>query len=238
MAGTAQLDAHLTAGRSSDVRLTGSAPLTASGALNLKLTGKLDAALANPLLEARGERAAGTLAVALTMTGTARSPEIGGTLQLDARGPARLCPGPASCRHQRSVDRGPGCAQNLESYRARTTGRAVNDRHDRRAAAEHPAGAAADGEQRPAPRQRPAHRESRRRSQGAGDPAPAPRRVWQDPAEPHGRSAFPTLCRRTLRSSMCAAPVRRRRRRPSTGWSSAWTFRCMPRGRCWCKGAG
>ena len=82
MAGTAQLDAHLTAGRSSDVRLTGSAPLTASGALNLKLTGKLDAALANPLLEARGERAAGTLAVALTMTGTARSPEIGGTLQL------------------------------------------------------------------------------------------------------------------------------------------------------------
>ena len=81
-ANAAQLDVHLTAGSSSDVRLTGSAPLTASGALNLKLAGKLDAALANPILEARGERAAGTLTVALALSGAARSPEIGGTLEL------------------------------------------------------------------------------------------------------------------------------------------------------------
>lgn len=81
-ADAAQVDAHLSAGRASQLTLTGTAPLSANGTLNLKLTGKLDAALANPMLEARGERAAGALAVNATVTGAPRSPEIGGTIDL------------------------------------------------------------------------------------------------------------------------------------------------------------
>ena len=78
----AQLDAQLGAGPTSQLSLTGRAPLSADGALNLKLQGKVDAALANPLLEARGERANGTLSVDATVTGAARAPEVGGTVDL------------------------------------------------------------------------------------------------------------------------------------------------------------
>jgi translocation and assembly module TamB len=82
MVHAAQLDARLSAGRASQLTLTGGVPLSANGALNLKLTGSFDAELANSMLEARGERAAGALAVNATVTGTPRSPEIGGTIDL------------------------------------------------------------------------------------------------------------------------------------------------------------
>jgi translocation and assembly module TamB len=78
----AQLDAQLGAGPASQLSLTGKVPLSPDGALNLKLQGKVDAALANPLLEARGERAAGTLAVDAAVTGPARAPQVGGTVDL------------------------------------------------------------------------------------------------------------------------------------------------------------
>jgi translocation and assembly module TamB len=81
-AGAAQLDARLSAGGSSQLALTGTAPFSADGVLNLKLTGKLDAAVVNPLLEAHGERAAGTLALNATVSGTARSPEVAGTIDV------------------------------------------------------------------------------------------------------------------------------------------------------------
>lgn len=79
---SAQLDARLSAGAGSQLSLSGTAPLAAEGVLNLKLTGKLDAALANPILQARGERAAGALTVNATLNGAPRSPAIGGTLDL------------------------------------------------------------------------------------------------------------------------------------------------------------
>jgi translocation and assembly module TamB len=78
----AQIDAKLTAGDTSQLALTGSTPLGAAGKLNFKLAGKLDAALANPMLEARGERAAGVLSVDTGVTGDSRSPEIAGTIDL------------------------------------------------------------------------------------------------------------------------------------------------------------
>jgi translocation and assembly module TamB len=84
----AQLDAQLSAGGASQLALAGNAPLGAVGALNLKLSGKLDAALANPILEARGQRAEGALSVDATVAGNPRSPEIGGTLDL-AQGDVR-----------------------------------------------------------------------------------------------------------------------------------------------------
>jgi translocation and assembly module TamB len=82
MGKAAQLDARLNAGRASELTLTGTTPLDTQGAFDLKLNGKLDAGLANPLLEARGERLAGDLTVNATVRGAVRSPEVGGTIDL------------------------------------------------------------------------------------------------------------------------------------------------------------
>lgn len=79
---TADVSAELDAGTASRVRMTGRAPVTAAGNVDLKLSGKMDVALANSFLEARGERAAGTLTVDATVSGSARAPQIGGTVEL------------------------------------------------------------------------------------------------------------------------------------------------------------
>jgi translocation and assembly module TamB len=79
---TAVVDAKLAAGTGSNLALTGRAPLGADGALDLKLTGNLDVGLLNPILEARGRHATGTLVVDTNVTGTAVAPEIGGTVHL------------------------------------------------------------------------------------------------------------------------------------------------------------
>jgi translocation and assembly module TamB len=78
----AQLDAHASAGHASQLTVGGNVPLKTNGTLDLKVSGKLDVGLMNPLLEARGERAAGALAVKATVTGTPTSPEVQGTLDL------------------------------------------------------------------------------------------------------------------------------------------------------------
>jgi translocation and assembly module TamB len=82
MGTTADVQATLSAGRDSHLELTGRAPLTASSMVDLKLSGHLDAAFANALLEAHGERAAGTLTVDATVTGPAQTAEIGGSIEL------------------------------------------------------------------------------------------------------------------------------------------------------------
>lgn len=79
---TANVSATLHAGAGSQLKMSGLAPLDAAGAVNLKLAGRVDAALANSFLEARGERAAGTVTLDATVTGTAQTPQIGGTIQL------------------------------------------------------------------------------------------------------------------------------------------------------------
>lgn len=82
-AGSVRLDAQLNAGPGTALALAGSAPLnTEDSSVDLKLTGKLDAALANPLLEAQGRRATGTVAVNVAVGGSASSPEVSGTLDL------------------------------------------------------------------------------------------------------------------------------------------------------------
>jgi len=82
MGQAARLDAHLKTGRDSQLALTGTMPLNVQGALDLRLNGKLDAELGNPWLEARGERLSGALTINATVTGAARSPKVGGTLDL------------------------------------------------------------------------------------------------------------------------------------------------------------
>jgi translocation and assembly module TamB len=79
---TADLFAQLDAGSASRLTMSGRAPLGATGAVALRVAGKLDAALMNSILEARGERAAGTISVKASVAGTAREPKIHGVVQL------------------------------------------------------------------------------------------------------------------------------------------------------------
>jgi translocation and assembly module TamB len=85
---TADIDARLLAGSASRFSVTGRAPLSADGALDLKINGTLDVGMINPLLEARGQHAAGELQVDATVEGSAAAPRIGGTVNL-AKGSLR-----------------------------------------------------------------------------------------------------------------------------------------------------
>ena len=85
---TANVDAKLSAGSASQLALSGRTALAANGALDLKLVGKLDMGLLNPLLEARGRHVTGDVAIDTTVTGDVASPEIGGTIRL-AKGSVR-----------------------------------------------------------------------------------------------------------------------------------------------------
>ncbi|HEY1312682.1 MAG TPA: translocation/assembly module TamB domain-containing protein, partial [Steroidobacteraceae bacterium] len=78
---SAQIDAHLVAG-TSKLNLTGRAPLGADGSSDLKINGAVDVGIINPLLEARGQHAAGDLNVDATVTGNVAQPQIAGTVNL------------------------------------------------------------------------------------------------------------------------------------------------------------
>ncbi|KAF2989630.1 translocation/assembly module TamB domain-containing protein [Methylocystis sp. MJC1] len=73
------VDADVAVGPSSKLKITGSAPL-GEGALDLAVKGALDAALANTMLAANGQTAAGKANVDLRLTGPAASPIIGGSV--------------------------------------------------------------------------------------------------------------------------------------------------------------
>lgn len=85
---SANLFAELDAGSASRMTLSGRAPLSTSGTVALRIAGKLDAALMNSILEARGERAAGTITVKASVAGTAHEPQIRGVVEL-AKGDLR-----------------------------------------------------------------------------------------------------------------------------------------------------
>jgi translocation and assembly module TamB len=78
----ADIEMRLTAGNNSHVTLTGQAPLTPAGSLALKLAGTLDVALVNPLIEASGRHATGTIDVNTAIAGTVAAPEITGSMRL------------------------------------------------------------------------------------------------------------------------------------------------------------
>ena len=79
---SAQIDASLSSGGKSQLRISGRAPLDADGALNLKLAGRADLGLVSPLFEASGRRVAGELNIESAITGTATVPQISGTINL------------------------------------------------------------------------------------------------------------------------------------------------------------
>jgi translocation and assembly module TamB len=79
---TAVIDAKLSAGKASQIILSGKAPLSYEGAFNLKLNGNIDVGVLNPLTEPSGKHVAGEVTVDTTVTGNARQPEIKGTVRL------------------------------------------------------------------------------------------------------------------------------------------------------------
>jgi translocation and assembly module TamB len=85
---TADIDAHLVAGTTSRLSVVGRVPIAAAGALDLKISGSLDVGVINPILEARGQHAAGELKFDAAVTGSVAAPEIGGTVSL-AKGSMR-----------------------------------------------------------------------------------------------------------------------------------------------------
>jgi len=83
---TADFNVHLVAGAGSQLNISGRAPMAQSGALDLKLAGSMPVSLFNPLLEARGQHAAGLLEVNAAITGSVAEPQMGGTLSLSQGG--------------------------------------------------------------------------------------------------------------------------------------------------------
>jgi translocation and assembly module TamB len=78
----AAIGASLSSGSISLLTVAGSAPLSADGALDLTILGKLDVGLANPLLEARGMHGGGQLTVDAAVGGSAAAPQIRGEITL------------------------------------------------------------------------------------------------------------------------------------------------------------
>jgi translocation and assembly module TamB len=79
---TANVSAELDAGSKSRLTISGTAPMSRTGTVALKLAGKMDVTLMNSILEQRGERAGGTLTVNASVSGAASEPQIRGVVQL------------------------------------------------------------------------------------------------------------------------------------------------------------
>ena len=72
------VSATINAGRGASLTLRGTAPLNATGALDLSAQGRVDAALANTVLAVNGQRLTGNVAIDMRAGGTASSPHLSG----------------------------------------------------------------------------------------------------------------------------------------------------------------
>ena len=80
--GRTSLDLTVNAGSGNAIRVTGSAPLSADGALDVKIDGSLDAGLANAALSVGGRHVSGALTVAMQLRGTVAKPQAQGSIRL------------------------------------------------------------------------------------------------------------------------------------------------------------
>lgn len=78
----ATVDADVAAGRFGTLRITGSAPLDASGDLALRVSGRTDLAVANAFLSTSGRRVTGSAALDLSVSGAVADPQIQGSVTL------------------------------------------------------------------------------------------------------------------------------------------------------------
>lgn len=79
---TTSVNATLAGGNAINLAVTGTAPLSADGALDLAAKGRLDAALANATLGASGQRVTGAIDVDMRATGSASAPRLAGGASL------------------------------------------------------------------------------------------------------------------------------------------------------------
>lgn len=79
---TATLDAILEAGKNGHVTLAGTAPLTAGGSLNLRLAGRADLALLDPMLASGGQRMRGAIEMDALVSGSLAAPRVRGSANL------------------------------------------------------------------------------------------------------------------------------------------------------------
>jgi translocation and assembly module TamB len=77
----AQVDAQIRVG-SSQLKIAGRAPISPTGNLDLRVSGTVDLAMANPILAAGGRRVRGRLTPDITIAGTIAAPRVTGTAQL------------------------------------------------------------------------------------------------------------------------------------------------------------
>jgi translocation and assembly module TamB len=80
--GRASIDGRVSAGRGAEMSVTGSLPIGPGGALALRARVNLEAALANTLLSAGGQRLAGRVSVDAGVTGTLSAPRVEGDATL------------------------------------------------------------------------------------------------------------------------------------------------------------
>ncbi len=80
--GRTTLDIAVKAGAANTLRVTGSAPLSTDGALDVRIDGRLDARLANNLLSASGRSVSGAVAIALQVRGPIAKPQAQGSIRL------------------------------------------------------------------------------------------------------------------------------------------------------------
>ncbi|WP_408737027.1 translocation/assembly module TamB domain-containing protein [Acetobacter fallax] len=79
---TARVNAHLAAGPKLNVEANGTVPTSKTGPIGLQTHGNLDLSLANAMLGASGRQALGQISFALSVAGTAASPQATGTVTL------------------------------------------------------------------------------------------------------------------------------------------------------------
>jgi translocation and assembly module TamB len=80
--GRTSVDLTAKAGDRASLRVTGSAPLSSDGALDLKIDGKLDAGLANNALSPTGRSVTGAITIAAQLRGTVAKPEAQGSIRI------------------------------------------------------------------------------------------------------------------------------------------------------------
>jgi len=76
------VSATVNAGRGANLTLRGTAPLNATGPLDLTAQGRVDAGLANPMLGASGQRVTGAITLDMRAGGTASAPRLSGAATL------------------------------------------------------------------------------------------------------------------------------------------------------------
>jgi translocation and assembly module TamB len=84
--GRTSIDANVDLGKAGALRIAGSAPLSADGALDVRATGRIDLAIANSMLGASGQRASGAAEIDMRLQGAPAKPRALGSITLNGGG--------------------------------------------------------------------------------------------------------------------------------------------------------